>query len=93
MEREIIISKNAAEDFKNIIFYIKNNWQQKVLIDFIENVEGKYLLLKQQPNLGYKTSKYSRFRQTIIGKHYILIYKYSRKEIFIVRIKHSSQNR
>jgi plasmid stabilization system protein ParE len=90
MEKEIVWTAIAQKDFWEIVLYLKTNWTSDVLNKFQRRLELKINLLQHQPNIGYKSSKYSRFRQTLITKRYKLIYSVKRKHIVILRLKHTS---
>ncbi len=89
MEKEIVWTATAQNEFRDILFYLESNWTSEVLSTFQRKLELKIKLLQKQPNVGYKSSKYSRFRQTLIGRHYKLIYSIKRNHIVILRIKHT----
>jgi plasmid stabilization system protein ParE len=90
MEKEIVWTAIAQKDFWEIIIYLETNWTSEVLTKFQRRLDLKIKLLQKQPHIGYKSSKYSRFRQTLITKRYKLIYSVKRNHIAILRIKHSS---
>ena len=90
MEKEIVWTFIAQKDFWEITAYVKTNWSIEVLDKFQRRLELKLKLLQKQPYIGYKSFKYSRFRQTLITKRYKLIYSVKRNHIFILRFKHTS---
>ena len=93
MVEKIIWSNKASENFDSITEYLIANWGEKVLIDFKNALSLKLETLKANPNLGFKSSRYSAYRRTLLKNHYLLIYSYSKNIITINRIKHSSQNK
>ena len=90
MEKEIVWTDVAQKDFLGIAGYLKDNWTEKVLIKFSHTLFLKVQLLQKHPNIGYKSTKYSRFRKTLITKHYMLIYSVVKNHIIIHRLKHTS---
>ena len=90
MEKEIAWTTNAQKDFWEIVNYLKENWPASVLDHFQHVLLLKTHLLQKQPQLGFKSSRYSQFRRTLITRHYILIYSVTKKHIVIHRLKHIS---
>lgn len=89
MEKEIVWTSIATSDFWQIVSYLKENWPVKVLNSFSSSLNIKIQLLKTHPKIGFRSSQHSRFRKTLVSKHYLLIYSIAKKHIVIHRIKHS----
>jgi addiction module RelE/StbE family toxin len=90
MEKEIVWTSIALKDFWDIVFYLEQNWQESVLENFHHRLNLKIQLLQKQPHIGFKSAKYSCFRQTLITRHYKLIYSVKKNHIVILRLKHTS---
>jgi addiction module RelE/StbE family toxin len=90
MEKEIVWTQVAQKDFWEISVYLKENWTQSVLNNFSHALFLKIQLLQKHPNIGFKSTKYSRFRKTLVTKHYLLIYSVMKNNIVIHRLKHTS---
>ena len=90
MEKEIVWTAIAQKDFWDIIHYLESSWPTEVLNRFQRALTLKTVLLQNQPNIGYKSSKHSRFRQTFVTRHYKLIYSIKRNHIVFLRLKHTS---
>lgn len=90
MEKEIVWTNVAQSDFWQITDYLKENWTEAVLNKFSQTLFLKVQLLQKHPNIGFKSTKYSRFRKTLITKHYMLIYSLVKNRIVIHRLKHTS---
>jgi hypothetical protein len=87
--REIVWTAIAQKDF-GILYII---WKAVGLQSFKQVSAGsatKNTSVTKQPNIGYKSSKHSRFRQTLVTRHYKLIYSVKRNHIVILRLKHTS---
>lgn len=92
MEKEIVWTEVAQKDFSQITVYLKENWSESVLNNFSEALFLKMQLLQKHPNIGFKSTKYSRFRKTLIAEHYMLIYSILKNNIVIHRLKHTSSS-
>ncbi|MBA3675615.1 MAG: type II toxin-antitoxin system RelE/ParE family toxin [Chitinophagaceae bacterium] len=90
MEKVIVWTEVAQKDFWEISVYLKENWTQSVLNNFSHALFLKIQLLQKHPNLGFKSTQYSRFRKTLVTKHYMIIYSVIKKKIVIHRLKHTS---
>lgn len=90
MEKEIVWTDVAQKDFWQITSYLKEDWAPTVLDNFSHRLFLKLQLLQKHPNVGFKSTAYSRFRKTLVTKHYMLIYSVTRNHIVIHRLKHTS---
>ena len=90
MEKEIVWTNVAQKDFWQITGYLKENWSENVLVKFSDALFLKIELLRKHSNIGFRSTKYSRFRKTLITKHYMLIYSVVKNHIIIHRLKHTS---
>ncbi|MBN8835768.1 MAG: type II toxin-antitoxin system RelE/ParE family toxin [Sphingobacteriia bacterium] len=93
MEKEIVWTKVSKADFWNIVTYLKENWPSEVLDKFYKRLQLKIKLLQSHPNIGVKSSSHSKFRKTLISKHYSIIYSVAKKHIVIHRLKHAAQKK
>ena len=90
MEKEIKWTANSRKDFWDVILYLSENWPEVVVNKFYHSLNLKIQLIQKQPNIGFKSYQYSRFRKTLVTPHYILIYTVTKYHIVIHRLKHSS---
>jgi addiction module RelE/StbE family toxin len=90
MEKEIVWTAVAQKDFWEIVAYLKESWPEKVIDRFNKTLLLKSKLLRKHPNIGFKSTKYSRFRKTLVTRHYMLIYSIMKDHIVIHRLKHTS---
>ena len=88
MEKEIVWTANAQKDFWEIAIYLKESWPESVLSRFERALYLKTQLLQKQPYIGFKSNRFSRFRKTLVTKHYLLIYTISEEHIVIHKLKH-----
>lgn len=89
MEKEVVWTSVAQTDFWEIAEYLKAEWPEKVLIRFEKILYQKISLLEKHPNAGFKSRKYSRFRKTLVTRHYMIIYSITKNHLVIHRIKHT----
>jgi addiction module RelE/StbE family toxin len=89
VEKEIAWTAVAQNDFWEIVSYLKSDWPEKVLTRFEKVLHKKINLLKKQPNIGFKSTNYTRFRKTLVTRHYMLVYSVTKEHIVIHRLKHT----
>jgi toxin ParE1/3/4 len=90
MEKEIVWTDIARKDFFEIVSYLKENWPKEVLEHFAHTLDLKVQLVQKYPHIGFKSATHSRFRKTLVTKHYMLIYSIKKEHIVIHRVKHTS---
>lgn len=90
MEKQVVWTAVSRKDFWEIVDYFTESWPIHVLEKFSSSLNLKVQLLQKQPGLGFKSSEYSRFRQTLITKHYMLIYSVTKDDIVIHCLKHTA---
>lgn len=88
MEKEIVWTKQAENDFWEIVTYLKDCWPPEVLTRFEQALTLKTQLLQKQPYIGFKSKKHSRFRKTFVTKYYAILYSVMKQELVIVRVLH-----
>ena len=85
MVKEIRWSSRAIEDFESVLNYLKNNWSEKEVITFIQKAEKLTTLIVHNPFIFRKTSA-KNYREALITKHNLLIYKVTKKQILVLTV-------
>ena len=88
MEKEVVWTAIAQKDFWEIVAYLTDAWPPKVLDRFHQVLELKIYLLQKHPHIGFKSKKFSKYRRTLVTRHYLLIYSITSEHIVIHRLKH-----
>jgi plasmid stabilization system protein ParE len=92
MPKQIIWSPSSEEDFIDILNYLKQNWGDKVLQDFISLtstlVEQIAFNPKQFPVIYSK----KKIRKCVITKHNSIFYKERKDFVDILRIYDNRQD-
>ncbi len=91
MEKQVVWTAVSRKDFWEIVAYLTDSWPEHVLEKFSSSLNLKVQLLQKQPNIGFKSSIYSRFRKTLITKHYMFVYSVTKNHIVIHRLKHAAR--
>ncbi|MFL5747035.1 MAG: type II toxin-antitoxin system RelE/ParE family toxin [Niastella sp.] len=74
MEKEVVWTAVAQKDFWEIVAYLSEAWPKSVLDRFHGVLSIKIHLLQKQPQIGFRSKKYSKYRRTLVTRHYALIY-------------------
>ncbi len=82
----------ASEEYQDAVDWLIRNWDQKVAIRFITDVENKVTLLKKFPMLGNPSSVIPGCRKTLVLPYHIMLYKIENESLEIVRLFDTRQN-
>ncbi len=74
MEYKITISKRAKSNLENVIEYLKANWSERVLKDFLKKLQKKTDLIKQNPLMLASSEIKNDVRKCLITKHNAMYY-------------------
>lgn len=75
MAYEIVWSKNATQDLKKIIEYLRDEWSVDIAEKFIDKLDSILELLENAPYIGIKSEKRAGVRQILITRHNKLFYR------------------
>jgi addiction module RelE/StbE family toxin len=92
MAAEIRWSDNARKDYKNVVDYLLQDWNEDIALRFIELLEYKIQSIAKHPYTGFPSPKFPDIRSISITKHNRLYYKISKDWLEIVNIFDTSQH-
>jgi len=79
MEFKITISERAKINLEGVIEYLKANWSDKVLKDFLKKLQKKTDLLRQNPFMYSNSDIKIEVRKCLITKHNAIYYRIQKK--------------
>ena len=82
--RKVIWSKMAIDDFEENIEYLKERWNDKIIVNFLEKTKTVIDLIKRNPNLGAWDSSIE-CNKILVTKHIYLFYVMEKNEIHLLR--------
>jgi plasmid stabilization system protein ParE len=88
----IIISPQAKQDITNILQYLKDNWSQKTIDNFLQKLEIFYSIISINPNLFGYYNRNKRIRKYALTKHNIIYYRTRKNIIEIITVFDGRQN-
>ena len=89
---QIIWSSEALENLKNIAAYLSDNWNEKIVNNFFDEVDKKLNVLKSQPFIGQPSVKDISIRSIILSRHNRIYYSVYENTIELLRILDMRQN-
>jgi plasmid stabilization system protein ParE len=92
MPKKLIWSPLALTDFDNVLNYLTENWNEQVVLKFINEIEILVSNIAKEPKQFPLVNKKLRVRKCVVTKHNTLFYKESKDTIAILRIFDTRQN-
>lgn len=91
-QHSVNISPQAKEDILNIIVYLKKNWGQNVVDEFLQKLTTFYYIILINPRLFGYYNKRLKIRKYVISKQNIIYYRIKKNEIEIITVFDCRQN-
>ena len=92
MHREIIWSPLAEKDLGNILEYLSEKWNQKVIIRFLNKIDLATDQISKVPNQYPIINKKLQVRKCVVTKQNSLFYREIEKQIEILRLYDTRQD-
>ena len=84
--KPVIISPQAKVDINNILYYLSQNWTQKVVDEFLKKLEAFYFVISFNPRIFGYYNKRKNIRKYAITKQNIIYYRNRRTIIEIITV-------
>ena len=82
----------ASKDFENIVSYLKTNWSEKEINNFIAKLNKAINLISSRPKLFIVTNSRKNLRRCVLTKQTTIYYKEADSKIYIVSLHDNRQN-
>jgi plasmid stabilization system protein ParE len=89
---EIIWSPAAEEDFRIVLNYLQEQWNQQVINTFIDTIDDTIILILKEPKIFPLINRELQIRKCVLTKQNTLYYRESNKGIEIIRLFDSRQD-
>ena len=86
MHKEVIWSPLAQGDFTDILDYLDKEWDERVVVRFIDLVDHLIDQISNNPKQFPVIYKKEKIRKCVLTKHNSLFYRDSKNHIEILRI-------
>jgi addiction module RelE/StbE family toxin len=92
MRLEVRFTEEAEKDLQDIVRYIREVWNEKVVDEFISDIDKQIDRIIEMPYLFQKTEKRENVRKCFINKRVALFYKVTESTIFVLSLRSTLQN-
>jgi len=89
---DIFWTKRATEDLDKIVFYLRSNWSEKELANFISKLNKAVNLISFRPKLFTLTNHRKNLRRCVLTKQTTIYYKEVDLKIYIVSLHDNRRN-
>ena len=86
MAYSITYKKQFFKSLDKVLNYLEKEWGHGFAVAFLERIDKRTSLLKEQPNLGIASSRIKNVRGILITKHNKLFYKVFDNRIIILNL-------
>jgi plasmid stabilization system protein ParE len=91
-KKPVVISPLAQQDIESILKYLSENWDQKVIEQFLQKLELFYVIVSINPRVFGYYNKSKNIRNYAIGKQQVIYYRIGRKCVEIITVFDSRQS-
>jgi plasmid stabilization system protein ParE len=84
--KPVIISPQAKQDIESILKYLEENWNQKIIDNFLLKLEMFYIIISINPRIFGYYSKSRNIRNYAINKYHVIYYRNRRKAVEVITV-------
>ena len=92
MRIEVRFTEEAEKDLQGIVTYLEEVWNEKVVDEFISEIDEQIDRIAEMPYLFPKTEKRENVRKCLINKRVALFYKVTENIIFLLAFRSTHRN-
>jgi addiction module RelE/StbE family toxin len=92
MRLEVRFTEEAEKDLQDIVSYLEEVWNEKVVDEFISEIDEQIDRIAEMPYLFPKTEKRENVRKCLINKRVALFYKVTENIIFLLSFRSTLRN-
>jgi plasmid stabilization system protein ParE len=91
MAKEIVWSDQAQFDFENIIEFLRKEWSEKEIRNFILETSRVINFISEHPYI-FRNTKHYNAREVLVTSHNLLVYKIDGDKIILITFWDTRQN-
>lgn len=91
--KPVIISPQAQSDIINILEYLKHNWNEKIVDDFLLKLESFYVIVSLNPKLFGYYNKAKNIRNFALTKQNVIFYRNTKNAVEIITVFDGRQHK
>ncbi len=92
MRIEVRFTEEAEKNLQDIVTYLEEVWNEKVVDEFINEIDEQIDRISEMPYLFPKTEKRENVRKCLINKRVALFYKVTENVIFLLAFRSTRRN-
>lgn len=92
MLKEVIWSPAAEKDLESILEYLQLNWNDRIIVRFINKVDDTINLILEDPKIFPIINAELQIRKNVVSKQNTIYYRENAGKIEIVRLFDSRQD-
>ena len=92
MRLEVRFTEEAEKDLQDIVTYLEEVWNEKIVDEFISEIDEQIDRIAEMPYLFPKTEKRESVRKCLINKRVALFYKVTENIIFLLAFRSTRRN-
>ena len=92
MRIEVRFTEEAEKDLQDIVTYLEEVWNEKVVDEFVNEIDEQIDRIAEMPYLFPKTKKRQNVRKCLINKRVALFYKVTENIIFLLAFRSTRRN-
>ncbi|HNW51195.1 MAG TPA: type II toxin-antitoxin system RelE/ParE family toxin [Prolixibacteraceae bacterium] len=89
---QIIWAPEAEDDFSKILSYLNDKWEEKVALNFVNQVDDVLIQIKNNPSQFPLFLSSQNIHRCVINKQNTIFYRIENHSIFILRLFDTRQN-
>ncbi len=88
---EVVWSKRAMTDLKDIIHYLESNWSEKEISHFFRKLDSQITVIQNQPH-AFPATKNKNLRRSVLSEQTTIYYSISQDTVRIVALFDTRQS-
>ena len=92
MRLEVRFTEEAEKDLQDIVTYLEEVWNEKIVDEFISEIDEQIDRIAEMPYLFPKTEKRENVRKCLINKRVALFYKVTENIISLLAFRSTRRN-
>lgn len=88
---QVIITDEAEESLDEIIEYLRENWNETVVKNFISNIKSTIKRIQKIPN-GFPKSQFVDAQRALVSKQIVLLFRIENNTIIVLLFWDGRQN-
>lgn len=92
MPKQVLWSPLAEQDLDSTLVYLSQNWDQKVVVRFLDEIDDIVGQISRNPKQFPLIQKRLKIRKCVITMHNSLYYREGKNQIDILRIYDNRQD-